>query len=35
VKDVHREHLQGKHQLLLKQMVGAIPETKEFDELYN
>jgi hypothetical protein len=37
VKEVHREHLQGKHQLLLKQMVGIIPETKEveFDELYN
>jgi hypothetical protein len=34
VKDIHREHLQGKHQLLLKQML-AIPETKEFDELYN
>jgi hypothetical protein len=33
VKDIHREHLQGKG-LLLKQML-AIPETKEFDELYN
>lgn len=38
VKDVHREHLQGKHQLLFKQMVtlSVIPETKDiFDELYN
>jgi len=36
VKGVHHEHLQGKHQLLLKQMVSVgIPETKEFDELYN
>lgn len=36
VKDVHREHLEGKHQLLLKQMVGHIPETNDIiDELYN
>jgi hypothetical protein len=39
VKDVHREHLEGKHQLILKRMVGVIPETKEMefdiDDLYN
>ena len=33
VKNVHREHLEGKHQLLMKRML--IPETKEFDDLYN
>jgi hypothetical protein len=30
VKDIHREHLEGKR-LVLKRMVGVIPETKEMD----